>query len=50
MKSISISSPAITENTESWIIKMRTPVINLKVEVLLGHGVSLRLVSNYCLC
>jgi len=47
MKSISISNVAITENTEHLIIKVCALVINLKVEVLLSHSVSLRFVSKH---
>ena len=47
MKSISVSNLAITENTECLIIKACVPVIDLKVEVSLGHGVSLHFVSKH---
>ena len=42
MKSISKINPPITENTEYLIIKVHAPFIDLKVDVLLDHGVSLR--------
>jgi len=44
MKSFSTINPAITENTECMIVKVRTPVINIKVGVLPNHSVSLRFV------
>ena len=37
------------ENMECLIVEAHTPVIDLKVGVLLGHGVSLLSVSNYVL-
>ena len=45
MKSISAINPAIMKNKEHWIAKSCTPVIDLKVGVLLEHNVSLRFVS-----
>jgi len=42
MKSISKINPPITENTEYLIIKVHAPFIDLKVDVSLDHGVSLR--------
>ena len=33
MKSISTVTPAITENTDGMIVKMHTPVIDIKVSV-----------------
>ena len=47
MKSISISNATILENTDCSIIKACTPVIDLKVEVLLGHSIPLRFISSY---
>ena len=47
MKSIPINNPAITENMECSNIKVHTPVIDLKVVVLLGHSVSLHFVFDY---
>ena len=41
MKSIFAINPAIMENMECSIFKVCAPVINLKVGVLLDHGVSL---------
>jgi len=41
LKSIPISNPAIMENMECSIISARAPVIDLKVEVSVGHDVSL---------
>ena len=45
-KSISTINPAIVENTECLIVKVRAPVISQKEDVLLNHGVS-RFVSSY---
>jgi len=45
MKNISTINPAMTENTECYIVKVCTSFINFKVGVLLDRGVSLRLVS-----
>ena len=33
MKSISTTNPAITKNMECMIVKARTPVIDIKVDV-----------------
>ena len=44
MKSISIINPAVMENTECLTAKVHTSFIDLKVGVLLNHGVSLRFV------
>ena len=41
MKSIPTINPAITENTECLIVKVCALFIDLKVSVLLDHGVSL---------
>ena len=41
MKSISTINPAITENTEYLIVTVCATFIDLKVGVLLNHGVSL---------
>ena len=41
MKSTSIVNPASMENMECLIVKVRASFIDLKVSVLLGHGVSL---------
>ena len=48
MKSISTIDPAITNITECLMIKVCTPVIDLKVGMLLlSHGVSLYFISSY---
>jgi len=41
MVGISTIDPAITENAECIIIKVHTPVIDIKVGVSPQHGVSL---------
>ena len=46
LKSISTINPAITENTECSITKVRASSINLKVGVSLNHAV-LRFTSNF---
>ena len=43
MKNISTINPAIKENTERLIVKVRTSFIDLKVGVSLNHGVLLLL-------
>jgi len=40
-KSIPAINPANTENTECSIVEVRASFIDLKVDVLLDHGVSL---------
>jgi len=45
MKSISTNHPAITEKMEWTIVKVRDPVIDIKVGVSPYHSVSLRFVS-----
>ena len=47
IKSIPSINPAITEITEYSIIKVHASVIDLKVGMSLGHGVSLCLISSY---
>ena len=44
MKSIATINPAIMENTECLIVRVRTSFTNLKVGVLLDHGVLLRFI------
>jgi len=46
MKSSSTINAAIMENTECLIVKVRTSFIDLKVRVLLNHGVSLRFIFS----
>jgi len=41
MKSISTINPVITQNTEYSIVKVHSSFIDLKLGVLLDHGVSL---------
>ena len=45
MKSITTATTAITENTECTIVKVHTPVIDIKVGVSTQHGLSLRFAS-----
>ena len=47
MKSISTINPAITKNTKNLIVKMHTPVIKLKVGVLLDRSVLLLFIYSY---
>ena len=51
MKSISTINSAITENTECSIVKVHNSFMDLKVGVLLDHGVSLYFVllpDDFC--
>ena len=45
MKSIPTINPAITENMECSIVRAHSLLMDLKVGVLLDHGVSLHFVS-----
>ena len=46
-KSISAINPAITENKECSNVTACVPIIDLKVDVLLSHGISLCFISRY---